>query len=1542
MTSEQQSSLPGCTTLIKNNARVTITENISLQNFIARYSASSTTPKPLFSGSNFGDSDRCIPLNPYIGKIIKSKVNNKLAFVDTNGYVRPIPSDSVLGSLLGKNGCPTTTQIVDVDDFSKLGVYDPPLVIPNDDWGFEMTSSDSCRDVLKEKMDVGSRLPALFELALEDSAIGYQSINPNLRPSGGSTTSFCPTDILVGKCRKSSSTQKGFLRLARKGVTRIPATCGNVTSSPQTSSSTTSSDPINPYLCRVIQEVNSSGVKYFVSNTGVCYKLPTTERYNEFLNSPGLGSKTVATLSTTLANHTTKYNPPLVNGGDIRDWTTAEMILNGYQTVPNVKNNQNTLANPYLRSFLNTKGWGWVIDSAGNAYKSPNGDVTRYIHSSCSSIGSETRHNPDNYSSPNAAQAAMKYAPPLVESSTLLSTSTNCSQIQKGAKIDNPYDRTIIKQAIVGSSTSTMYYLNWNADKTKIVARLIENDTILRRLGLDYSKIITVRFSFDDLGSNYNQPFEVSQEKMREFHFCEAIANTPPPNPYIRTVVKFKNDIKFYVTNKGELRKIPNYETRVTLSGCPTNDIDLLAFDPFEGLGKMNPAFKFGPDMVMYDTCADEIDGTVSSTDPACVLQTQLKMVPDSALASRTILSSELYNMVTYIASSAINFLAKTYRSTWADASDRRAANSRYAYLMSKYDAFKRFYNMGYILAVPDPVAKVILNFLNVKQIDLRNTVDFATFNVTSGSDGYNFMKRLYRESDTVTLLFDFLNKRCFIDPDAHSGNKVCFDLTKPAPSMVFVAVGGNSFIHWGLTSDKRLQQIGVVFDAGTKSREIQKFEYTPEGYIKVFGEDLYLTPILPTNGSNPAPGARITAQPLLSGTQREYQKWTLINWEVKTSLDGRNRFIHNATGLSMDVAGSSTNSDVDIQLQNYANSSNQKFYINKVEMELPSSYCNDFIFNSGGDLRNDATTSEIFFDSLSGLQLRGTKQQWSVMSKIRRLAENYTRTVGVTTPFSATDAWRYMASYDHLLDTWLRERENLRVRVNVELKDKTEPWAVKSREYVQYALNLFENVQTYAQVHWNLYGNVLGYTITFDLGKYRAFWKNAPALSIAGDVANVLASRNSMTLANYAGQVSSWSDLDLAKHFCENSMFFSPVERANFRTLEVTNKLSAPVNGMCNVSLESVPITPSSSDSLAIGNSPNVSFDACTSDVIRDSSSSMSDEEAKSYLTSFPDVEALYVANAATSVNLTSAKQHWRSRLFSVTMGSNTVADLVDRRFNKLNMFKSGSFSPPNLKNIKDLLSATNKTTYTEYVNIRTAIRLRLKSIYNWLVWVSEEVDKIYKENKLGDEKQYKYSMDLIQKALFVTAGVSGDYYSTGLEGLKTIMRTRPTAPVPPPIEGNGLILNRIFLSGQWYYFSVDTLGAFAYLDTRTSKMIYDSAVSSKCDVSQGLNFTLDADGKFVFSSTCSGKTIYGVFTFIMYLSILTINERSRLSSDCGACTRVYTRQSPLYRTCKVMKQKGLCKPKVFYDVKSVSFIDGIDGTYVDDSGDPYIVYDE
>lgn len=268
-----------------------------------------------------------------------------------------------------------------------------------------------------------------------------------------------------------------------------------------------------------------------------------------------------------------------------------------------------------------------------------------------------------------------------------------------------------------------------------------------------------------------------------------------------------------------------------------------------------------------------------------------------------------------------------------------------------------------------------------------------------------------------------------------------------------------------------------------------------------------------------------------------------------------------------------------------------------------------------------------------------------------------------------------------------------------------------------------------------------------------------------------------------------------------------------------------------------------------------------------------LSDYEAISYLTSFPDVEALLTSDR--SVNLGIARKHF------IDNGS-----IPSRRVNFFNRVLGRNdyvFSVTSPKPISELTVAMNGSKMSSLADIRDILRNRLTTIYTWIQTALTVTEATYNKRELMTN-EYDACNALMKKCMVLMFGTSGDPVdSKGVFQMDKVMKlTRPQ--LPEPIEINGVVANYIFLNGQWYAITVSRLAAWALLDTRTSRMIYHctnaagvqpgctaGASDSVCDfVQSGFPASLN-------KSPCDPDTIYSRYALLVQYNVRMRQERAR-----------------------------------------------------------------
>lgn len=272
-------------------------------------------------------------------------------------------------------------------------------------------------------------------------------------------------------------------------------------------------------------------------------------------------------------------------------------------------------------------------------------------------------------------------------------------------------------------------------------------------------------------------------------------------------------------------------------------------------------------------------------------------------------------------------------------------------------------------------------------------------------------------------------------------------------------------------------------------------------------------------------------------------------------------------------------------------------------------------------------------------------------------------------------------------------------------------------------------------------------------------------------------------------------------------------------------------------------------------------------------STTELSEYEAISYLTSFPEVEALLTSDR--SVNFNVARKHFTD---NGSIPSRRV-NFFSRPLGRTNYVFSVTSPQP----ISELTVALNGAKTTSLADIRDALRNRLTTIYTWIQTALTITEATYNKKTMTSE-EYDTCNALLRKCMILMFGTSGDPVDDkGVFQMDKVMKlTRPQ--LPEPVEINGVVANYIFLNGQWYALTVSRLAAWALLDTRTSRMIYNctnaagaqpgctaGASDSVCDfVQTGFPASLD-------TSPCDPDTIYSRYALLVQYNVQMRQERAR-----------------------------------------------------------------
>lgn len=268
-----------------------------------------------------------------------------------------------------------------------------------------------------------------------------------------------------------------------------------------------------------------------------------------------------------------------------------------------------------------------------------------------------------------------------------------------------------------------------------------------------------------------------------------------------------------------------------------------------------------------------------------------------------------------------------------------------------------------------------------------------------------------------------------------------------------------------------------------------------------------------------------------------------------------------------------------------------------------------------------------------------------------------------------------------------------------------------------------------------------------------------------------------------------------------------------------------------------------------------------------------LSEYEAISYLTAFPEVEELMTSDR--SVNLTIARKHFTSN-----------GSIPTKRVNFFSLpsgKKEYVFSVTTPKPISELTVAMNGGKFSSLADVREAIRNRLTTIYTWIQTAVTVTEATYNKKEMTTVEYDACNKDL-RKCMILMFGTAGDPVDkNGKFQMDKVMKlTRPQ--IPEPVEVNGVVANYIFLNGQWYAITVSRLAAWALLDTRSSRMIYNctnaagvqpgctaGASDSVCDfVQTGFPASLD-------KSPCDPDTIYSRYAVLVQFNVRMRQERAR-----------------------------------------------------------------
>ena len=301
-----------------------------------------------------------------------------------------------------------------------------------------------------------------------------------------------------------------------------------------------------------------------------------------------------------------------------------------------------------------------------------------------------------------------------------------------------------------------------------------------------------------------------------------------------------------------------------------------------------------------------------------------------------------------------------------------------------------------------------------------------------------------------------------------------------------------------------------------------------------------------------------------------------------------------------------------------------------------------------------------------------------------------------------------------------------------------------------------------------------------------------------------------------------------------------------------------------------------------------------------------MTDYEAMTYMTTYLDVEVLNMNDRAK--NIASAKNHWRTTGLPSGLVKNNFffakASNVSDKDSKKWIPTDRTFTIPDVKPIRDILKTSdmaNTMLLTFYENMRDVLRVRLNTIYNWMRKSIDFAGNVYNKNVMSTDEANR-AKENFRKAgvLFYGTSVSIDKIGT----LPQILKDKKAPAIPEPVEINGIVANRLFLNGQWYAFSLNSLAPYGYLDTRTSRMIFvcsssnSAAVACKTSDDRICDFVSTGLPDDINKSACDPNTIYGAY-MILYVFTNSLDAE-------------YARQQDPYK--KQKRNKGAKKDRCYH----------------------------